>query len=72
MSTLLRLNPLMLMLGWIGALATAGAVVTCGAAAGAAVAPTPPRLMDDFRAVVAGEATAGAAGVQVSYVLRAT
>lgn len=51
------------MLGWIGAFATAGAVVTSGAAAGAAAvgAPTPPRFRDDSRAVVAGEAaTAGA------------
>jgi len=61
----------MLMLGWIGALATAGAVVTSGAAAGApaVVAPTPPRLMEDLRAVVAGEATAGAAAVQISMCL---
>ena len=57
-STLLRLSPLTLMLGWMGALATPGVT---SAAAAAAVAPTPPRLMDDSRAVVvvvAGEAAA--------------
>lgn len=60
----------MLMLGWIGALATAGAAVTSGAGApgtAAVGAPTPPRFRDDSRAVVAGEAaTAGAAGADVS------